>query len=121
MTHNEKEFLVEKIRTQYTEKQASELDELRALDKKAKRPANIFAYAFGSIAALIMGGGMSLVMTDIGSYIGIENTLIPGIAIGIAGIIMACINYPIYKGIISSRKAKYKDKIISLSDRIMKE
>ena len=46
MNKNDQEFLVQKIRTQYTEKEHSALDELKELDKKVKKPANIFAYAF---------------------------------------------------------------------------
>ncbi len=119
MTHNEKEFMVEKIRTQYTEKQASELDELRALDRRVKRPANAFSYVFGSISALVMGAGMSLVMTDIGSYIGVGDPLVIGICVGVLGMVMAIVNYPIYKDLLSSRKKKYKADIIALSDSII--
>ena len=120
MNKNDQDFLVQKIRTQYTEKQHSELDALKELDSKVKRPANVFAYIFGSISALIMGSGMSLVMTDIGNTIGVESPMVPGIVIGIIGMFMAIINYPIYKGILGSRRKKYADKIIALSDKIMK-
>lgn len=61
MNKNDQEFLIQKIRTQYTEKESTELDALKKLDKKAKRPANTFAYIFGGIGAIIMGCGMSLV------------------------------------------------------------
>lgn len=64
MNKNDKDFLVQKIRTQYTEKENTELDALRDLDRQVKRPANVFSYVFGSISAIIMGAGMSLVMTD---------------------------------------------------------
>ena len=120
MNRNDKEFLVQKIRTQYTGKKHTELDELKELDTKVKRPANVFAYVFGSISAIIMGSGMSLVMTDIGDTVGISDPMIPGIAIGIVGMLMAIVNYPIYKGILGSRRKKYADKIIALSDKIMK-
>ena len=120
MNKNEQEFLVQKIRTQYTEKQYSELDVLKELDSKVKRPANIFAYVFGSLSALIMGSGMSLVMTDISTSVGIENPMVLGIVIGIIGMLMAIINYPIYKAILSSRRKKYADKIIAVSDKIIK-
>lgn len=116
----DKEFLVQKIRTQYTEKEYTQLDALKELDKKATRPANIFAGIFGTIGALVMGVGMSLVMTDLGTYLGIANPMIPGIAIGIVGMIMAIINYPIFKKILNSGRKKYSDKIIALSDEIMK-
>ena len=119
MNRNDQEFLVQKIRTQYTEKEHTQLDELKALDAKVKRPANVFAYIFGSISAIIMGAGMSLVMTDIGSKLGMSNTLVPGIVIGVVGLIMAIINYPIYKGSLTSRKKQYAGEILKLSEQIM--
>jgi putative exporter of polyketide antibiotics len=121
MNRNDQDFIVQKIRTQYTEKEQTGLDELKELDKRVKRPANVFAYIFGSIGALIMGAGMSLVMTDIADIIGIQNPMVYGIVIGIIGMIMAIVNYPIYKSILGSRRKKYADKIIALSDKIMKD
>lgn len=119
MNKNDQEFLVQKIRTQYMDKEHTQLDELKELDAKVKRPVNAFAYIFGSISAMIMGSGMSLVMTDIGSKIGVENAMIPGIIIGVLGMLMAIINYPIYKTVLASRKKKYADQIIKLGDKIM--
>jgi len=121
MNQNEKDFIVQKIRTQYTEKEHTQLDALKELDRKVKRPANVFAYIFGSIGAIVMGSGMSLVMTDIGSMIHLENEMFLGIIIGIIGLIMVIINYPIYKKILDSRRAKYADKIIALSDELLME
>lgn len=121
MNRNDQEYLVQKIRTQYTEKEHTGLDALRELDAKVKRPANVFAYIFGSISAIIMGGGMSLVMTDIGSTLGMTETMLPGIIIGIVGMLMAIINYPVHKGILNSRKKKYAHQIMKLSDQIMGE
>lgn len=54
MDRNDQEFLVQKIRTQYTEKEHTQLDALKELDAKVKRPASVFAYTFGGISALIM-------------------------------------------------------------------
>lgn len=118
--NNEQEYLVQKIRTQYTEKQHAELDELRALDRKVKMPANAFAYSFGAVSALIMGSGMSLIMTDIGQTIGMASPMTPGVVIGLAGMVMAIANYPIYKGILTGRRKKYAQQIIALSDRLTK-
>ena len=119
--NNEQEYLVQKIRIQYTEKQHTELDELRALDCKAKAPANAFAYGFGSLSALIMGSGMSLIMTDVGQTIGVASPMTPGIVIGIVGMVMAIANYPIYKGILNRRRKKYAQQIITLSDRLIQD
>ena len=120
MDSNSQNFIVEKIRTQYMEKESTELDALRELDAKVKSPANVFAYVFGSISAIVMGCGMSLVMTDIGTKLGMADTMLPGIIIGIVGMFGAIINYPIYKSILGSRRKKYADEIIALSDKIMK-
>lgn len=119
MSNNDQEFLVQKIRTQYTEKQHTELDALKELDAKVKRPANVFAYTYGSVSAIIMGAGMSLVMTEIGAMIGLASAMVPGIAIGIVGMGMALTTYPIYKGMLNARKKKYAPQILKLSDRIM--
>ncbi|MBO7303852.1 MAG: dihydropteridine reductase [Clostridia bacterium] len=119
MNRNDQQFIAQKIRTQYMEKESTELDALRELDRKVKRPANVFAYVFGSIGAIVMGAGMSLVMTDIGATIGITNALVPGIVIGVVGLGMALLTYPMYNGILNSRKKKYGAEIIKLSDKIM--
>ena len=116
----DQEFIVQKIRTQYTEKQHTELDALKALDAKVKKPANVFAYIYGSFSAIVMGAGMSLVMTDIGAMIGLSAAMVPGIVIGIVGMGMALTTYPIYKKMLSNRKKKFAPQIMELSDRLMK-
>ena len=118
MNKNDQNFLVWKIRTQYTEKEHTDLDELKKLDRKVKRPAEVFAYVFGSISAIVMGAGMSLVMTDIAKTVGIRNPMLCGIIIGVVGMLMAAVNYPIYKKVLGSRRKKYADRIIELSDKI---
>ena len=119
MNRNDQQFIAQKIRAQYMEKIPSELDALRDLDAKVKRPANVFAYIFGSISAIVMGAGMSLVMTDIGATIGITSALVPGILVGALGLGMVLLTYPMYKGILNSRKKKYGAEILTLSDKIM--
>ncbi len=121
MNRNDRDFMARKIRAQYMEEETTELDELRALDKKVKRPANIFAYVFGSIGAVVMGAGMSLVMTEIGEVIGLSDPLIPGIVIGVVGMMIALVNYPIYKGILGGRRKKYAAEILRLSETVLGE
>ena len=116
----DKEFVVEKIRSQYTEQEHTELDALKALDAQVKRPANVFGYTYGSVGTIIMGTGMSLVMTDIGAMVGLASAMVPGIAIGVVGMAMALSTYPIYKKILTSRKKKFAHQILELSERITK-
>ena len=119
MNKNDQEFLVQKIRTQYTEKAHTQLDALKALDNKVKKPANVFAYTYGAVGAIVMGAGMSLVMTDIGAMIGLTATMVPGIAVGLVGMGMALTTYPIYKRVLSARRKKYAPQILTLSEQLM--
>lgn len=118
---NDCDFMVQKIRTQYMEKEYTQVDELRALDAKVKRPAHGFAYVFGSLAAIIMGCGMSLVMTDLGVILGLSEAMLPGVIIGVVGLVMALLTYPIYKKILCGRRKKYAGQILALSKEIMGE
>ena len=112
MTNNDQEFLVQKIRTQYTEKQHTELDALKELDAKVKRPANVFAYTYGSFSAVVMGAGMSLVMTEIGAII--------GIMIGIIGMILVALAYPLYNRVLRKNREKIAPEILRLTDELLK-
>ena len=114
----DQEFIVQKIRSQYTEREYSELEALKALDAKVKKPANVFAYIYGSIGAIVMGAGMSLVMTDIGSVIGLSSGMVPGILVGIAGMIVVLTTYPIYKKMLEKGKKKYAYEIVQLAKEI---
>lgn len=118
MNQNEQEYLVQKIRTQYTEREHTELEELKALDKKVKLPAKLFGWLFGSVGALIMGGGMSLVMTDLGETLSMAEPMVCGIVIGVVGMAMALANYPIYQRILNRRRKAYAAQVIALSDRL---
>lgn len=123
MNRNDASFIAQKIRAQYMEKDSvqGELEKLRELDVKAKRPARIFGWVFGSIGAIVMGAGMSLIMTDIGATIGISEPMTAGIAVGIIGMLMAIANYPIYKAILSSGMKKYSGSILALSEKLVRE
>lgn len=125
MDRNDQEFLVQKIRTQYTEREHTQLDTLKQLDRKVKRPAQVFGVVFGIVGALVLGAGMCFAMNVIepGTYFGVavgENMILPGILIGLLGILMVCVNWPICKGLLSSRRKKYAGEIIRLSDNITK-
>ena len=103
---------VQKIKNQYETKQQTKIDELKQLDKKVKKPARVFAYVFGTIGALVLGGGMCLAMKVIGDM------MIAGIGIGLVGIGMVSCNYSMYKAVLDIRKSKYANQIFELTDEI---
>jgi hypothetical protein len=91
----------------------TKLDELKALDRKVKVPAEIFAYSFGTASSLVLGTGMCLAMKVIGDM------MILGIGIGLVGIALVTANYFLYKKILKARKQKYAKKILQLSDALL--
>lgn len=121
MDHDLQSRMAEKIRAKYEEEKDTGFTELKHLDARVKRPARIFGWVFGSAGALIMGSGMSLIMTDIGNTLGLTgDRMLPGLILGVTGMLMALINYPVYKGLLQSRRRQYAQEVIALSDRIAK-
>jgi hypothetical protein len=106
---------VENIRKQYEAKTEREnkLDKLRALDAKVKRPADIFAYSFGTVGALVLGVGMCITMSVLSAPMAL------GVVVGVVGIAAVAANYFIYNTILKNRKQKYASEILQLSDEIL--
>ena len=76
----------------------------------------MFAYIFGIVSAIIMGCGMSLVMTDIGTV----PAMVIGVGIGVIGIILVCLAYPIYNRTLKKEREKIASEILRLTDELMK-
>ena len=115
MEKNEKRYL-EKLISNYKENEITKIDELKALDKRVKNPVRIFAYIFGSISALVLGFGMCVAMEVI-----LAELMWVGIIVGVVGILLVSINYPMYNKILAARKRKYAGQIIELSKSILNE
>ncbi len=113
---NTDKIYAEQVANEYAPKETSKVVALRKLDAKAKRPANIFAYTFGIVSALIFGTGMCLAMGQIGD--GTTLSFVLGIVIGIIGMIGIAVNYPIYRRILADGKKKYAYEIIELAREI---
>ena len=52
---NTDKIIAESIAKEYAPKSTSKLTALRKLDRKAKQPAAIFTYIFGTISSLVAG------------------------------------------------------------------
>ena len=71
--------------------------------KKQHAPINwgiVFTWIIGVVGALIMGFGISEVMIDAPS----QSELILGIVVGIIGLLICVLNYPIYSYLKSNQK-----------------
>ena len=112
---NTDKIYAESIAKEYAPKDSSKIVALRKLDRKAKTPAAIFTFTFGTISSLVLGTGMCLAMQVIGSG---TIMMVLGIIIGIIGIIGCAVNYPIYKRILENDKKKYAFEIVELAKEI---
>ena len=52
---NTDKIYAEAIANEYAHKNTTKVVQLKKLDAKAKRPANIFAYTFGIVSSLVLG------------------------------------------------------------------
>ncbi|MCD2491535.1 dihydropteridine reductase [Lacrimispora sp. NSJ-141] len=113
---NTDKIYAEAIANEYAPKDTSKVIALKKLDRKAKSKANIFAYTFGIIMALVFGAGMCLSMKVIGD--GSALMMAVGIIVGIIGIIGVSVNYPIYKKLLENGKKQYAFEIMQLAKEI---
>ena len=112
------------IRDKYTAPTEDEdkMARLRRLDASVTNTAQAVALVFGIIGALILGFGMSLIMTDLAEFLGLEETvvMVVGVSVGIVGGILASLAYPIYNAIVKAKRKKIAPEIIRLTDELMK-
>ena len=113
---NTDKIYAEQLANEYAPKDTSKVVALRKLDTKAKLPAIIFAYTFGSIAALVTGIGMCFSMNVIGN--GTSTMFVLGVIIGIIGLMGMGINYPVYRKMLAKGKQKYAFEIMELAKEI---
>lgn len=113
---NTDKIYAESLANEYAPKDTSKVLALKKLDRRAKMPANIFAYTFGIITALIAGLGMCLSMNVIGA--GTSGIIVFGVIIGILGLAGMGVNYWIYKKLLEKGKRKYAFEIIELAKQI---
>ena len=116
---------IRRIRDKYIEKKDTEEDKmerLRRLDRRVLQKAQAIALVFGVIGTLLLGFGMSLIMTDLASGWGLsQGALIAiGVVLGVIGMALAALAYPAYLQVMKKEREKVAPEIIRLSDELMK-
>ena len=115
---------IKAIRNKYVAPQQTEdkMAQLRRLDASVSQKATMVALIFGVIGTLILGTGMSLAMTELGEAIGLGGgmAMLIGVLIGIVGIVLVCVAYPIYNRILKKERQRIAPEIIRLTDELMK-
>ena len=112
---------VEDIRSKYLPKNEDPMEQLRMLHRLPGRKATMPALILGLIGALVFGTGMSLIMTDIGTVLGLADVMVPGILIGLVGLVLAALAYPVYKHKLIKERERIAPEILRLSDELLKK
>lgn len=115
---------IKKIREKYSKKASSEdkLERLRSLDANVTRKASVISLVIGILGTLLLGLGMSLAMSELPAQLGIDGaaSMLIGALIGLFGIALAALAYPVYSLVVRRERARIAPEIIRLSDELMK-
>lgn len=105
---------IEKIKSKYVEKEEDKMEQLRRLDQSVEVPGTMAAIVIGVIGALIMGTGMSMCM------VWTDTLFVPGIILGVIGMVILSVAYPVYKVLTKKQREKIAPQILALSEELLK-
>ena len=114
----ERQQEIEAIRKKYLPKEEDKMERLRKLHSIPTQKAQSASIAVGVIGALILGTGMSLCLTELGAALGMFAFII-GILIGLIGLAMVALAYPIFNRILHKERERIAPEILRLADELM--
>lgn len=110
---------IERIRKKYVPQEQDKMAQLRALDASVSKKATTVSLILGITGTLVLGLGMSLTISDLGSLLGAAAFPL-GVVIGVLGLgILACA-YPLYTRTLKREREKAAPEILRLTDELMK-
>lgn len=112
---------IENIRKKYRpkEEQEDKMAQIRALDARAEQRAVMLSIVVGILGTLILGCGMSLILSDFGKVLGAAAMPV-GIAAGVIGIALVALAYPVHQRSLKKEREKIAPTILRLADELMK-
>ena len=114
---------IKAIRDKYGKREESKMERLRRLDNSVTKKAQAVALTLGVVGTLILGFGMSLIMSELAKHIGIQgDTTMPlGIMIGLIGGAVGALAYPVYNFTLKRERQKIAPEILKLTDELIKK
>jgi hypothetical protein len=113
---------IRKIRKKYEFREEDPISRIRKLDNSVTQKATAISLVFGIIGVLIMGSGMSFIMTDLGSIIGMNGNIpwVLGMLTGVIGLILVALAYPMYNNVLKKEREKVASEILELTEELMR-
>lgn len=113
---------IKRIRQKYMVQAEDGITRLRKLDAQATGKATVASLVLGIVGALLMGIGMSLIMTELAGILGMTymGSIIVGVAFGMVGMILVALAYPVYKKVLKSERDKIAPEVLRLSEELLK-
>ena len=105
---------LKKIREKYLPKEENKMEQLRSLDSKATGKATMIAIIIGVIGTLLLGVGMCCTLVWQGRW------FVPGIFVGIIGIGIVAIAYPVYNKTLKTEREKIAPEVLRLTEELLK-
>ena len=110
---------IKEIRSKYVPREENKMEQLQRLDASATQKATMYAIIVGVIGALILGTGMSLAMTELSGFLG-GTAMFIGIPVGLAGLVLVALAYPVYNRVLKKEREKIAPEILRLTDELLK-
>lgn len=107
-----------RIRRKYDAPEADKMEQLRRLDRQAFQKAQAWAITLGILGTLIMGTGMSLCLTELSGFLG-GTAMFVGIPVGLVGIVLIALAYPVFNCILKKEQKKIAPEILRLTDELL--
>lgn len=115
---------IKKLREKYIDPETKEqgIDRLRRLDGNVTRKAMTYSLIIGIVGMLLLGLGMSFIMSDFGQIFGNKYvSFAAGIITGLPGVFMIIVACPIYYRTLRKERKKIAPEIIRISDELLKK
>ena len=111
---------VEEIRKKYVTAEISEskLEKLRKLDAGVTKKAAGVSLCVGIASLLILGLGMSLIMSEFGDALGTALEWTIGLICGIVGMAGVIAAYPLYQQVLKRERKKAAPEILKLTEEL---
>lgn len=111
---------IQTIRSKYLPKEESKIDQLRKLHNSASQKAKTWSISIGIIGTLILGSGMSLILTNLGAILGLSGAFPLGVLAGLLGLLLVAFAYPIYNRVLKKERERISPEILRLSEELLK-